>query len=80
MNTQEILCKLNEIFQDVFDDEDLQVSMETTAQDIEEWDSLMHISLIVSVENTFQIKFSMEEVAEMKNVGEMVKMILEKIQ
>lgn len=70
MTTQEIFEKLNEIFSDVFD-EDITVTAETTSADIEDWDSLTHITLISEVEDAFGIKFSMKEVLEMKNVGEM---------
>ena len=70
--------KLNTIFQDVFDDPDITVQAETSAEDIEDWDSLAQISLIVAVEEEFGIKFSVEEATSMKNVGEMVQFILEK--
>ena len=74
MNRQEIFEKLNEIFSDVFD-EDITVTPETTANDIEEWDSLTHITLISEVEDAFGIKFAMKDVLGMKNVGEMVDII-----
>lgn len=71
MTRQEIYSKLNEVFSDVFD-EDIVVTDETTAADIEDWDSLTHITLISEVEDTFGIHFSMNAVLSMKNVGEMV--------
>ena len=71
----EIYERLNEVFQDVFDDDSLIVNENTTASDIEDWDSLSHITLIASVEDEFRMKFSMKEVVEMKNVGEMVALI-----
>ena len=71
----EIYERLNEVFQDVFDDDSLTVTPNTTASDIEDWDSLSHITLIASVEDEFRMKFSMKEVVEMKNVGEMVTII-----
>ena len=74
MTRQEIFEKLNEVFSDVFD-EDITVTAETTSADIEEWDSLTHITLISEVEDAFDMKFSMKEVVEMKNVGEMVTII-----
>jgi len=74
MNRQEIFEKLNEIFSDVFD-EDITVTPETTANDIEEWDSLTHITLISEVEDAFDIKFAMKDVLGMKNVGEMADII-----
>lgn len=71
----EIYERLNEVFQDVFDDDSLCVNQRTTAADIEDWDSLSHITLIAAVEDEFRMKFSMKEVVEMKNVGEMVALI-----
>ena len=70
MTRQEIFEKLNEVFSDVFDEE-ITVTPETTSSDIEEWDSLTHITLISEVEETFGVKFSMKDVLGMKNVGEM---------
>lgn len=78
MTKEEIYNALDEVFQDVFDDEEIHVTAETTADDIEDWDSLEHINLVVAVENKFGIKFNMNEVTTMKNVGEMVDIILER--
>ena len=77
MSRAEILEKVNEIFRDVFDDESIEIVESTTADDIEDWDSLEHINLIAAVEQEFGIKFSMGQVVSMKNVGEMVDIILE---
>lgn len=71
----EIYERLNEVFQDVFDDDSITVTAATTAADIEDWDSLSHITLVSAVEDEFRMKFSMKEVVEMKNVGEMVAII-----
>ncbi len=71
----EIYERRNEVFQDVFDDDSLIVNENTTASDIEDWDSLSHITLVAAVEDEFRMKFSMKEVVEMKNVGEMVAII-----
>lgn len=78
MTEDQIYEALNEVFRDVFDDESIEVSAETTAEDIEDWDSLEHINLVVAVEKRFDVKFSMGEVTGMKNVGEMVGIILER--
>lgn len=78
MTREEIFKGLNEVFSDVFD-EDIIVNDNTTADDIEDWDSLEHINLIVAVENKFGIKFNIGEVNKMKNVGEMVDLILSKL-
>lgn len=74
MTRQEIFEKLNEIFSDVFD-ESITVTDATTSADIEDWDSLTHITLISEVEDAFGIKFSMKDVLGMKNVGEMADII-----
>ncbi len=71
----EIFDRLNDIFRDVFDDDSLTVNAQTTAADIEEWDSLSHITLVGAVEDEFRMKFSMKEVVEMKNVGEMAQIV-----
>lgn len=70
--------RLNEVFQNVFDDDDITVDRETTADDIDDWDSLEHIRLIAAVEREFSVKFSMKEVSAMKNVGEMMDIIEER--
>jgi acyl carrier protein len=79
MTREEVYEKLNEIFQDVFDDGDITVNDETTAADIDGWDSLMHITLVGTVEDEFDIKFSVKDIAAMKNVGQMVDRILEEV-
>ena len=72
---QEIFDRLNDVFRDVFDDDSLTVTAATTAADIEDWDSLSHITLESAVEDEFRMKFSMKEVVEMKNVGEMAAIV-----
>ena len=80
MTREEVYETLNGVFQDVFDDEGIEVNDETTSDDIEDWDSLEHINLMAAVESEFGIKFSMGQVVTMKNVGEMVDIILQKVQ
>ncbi len=75
MDRDEILRDLNEVFRDVFDDESITVDEETTAEDVDGWDSLEHINLIAAVEQEFGVKFSMGQVVSMKNVGEMMDII-----
>ena len=77
MSRDEILLKTTNIFRDVFDDESLVITDDTTAADIEDWDSLTHITLVNEIEDAYNYKFSMKEVLGMKNVGEMLD-ILEK--
>lgn len=79
MTREAIFEKLTEVFRDVFDDEEIVLEESTNAMDIEEWDSLAQISLIVAIEQEFSIKFTMQEVTEMKNVGEMVSVLLERV-
>lgn len=78
MSKEQIMERLTEIFRDVFDDESIEISDSTTANDIEAWDSLEHITLISAVEKAFKMRFTMREVSGMKNVGEMAGIILER--
>lgn len=75
---EEIFERLNGVFRDVFDDDSITVSEDTTANDIEDWDSLNHITLIDAVESEFNVRFTMGEVSGMKNVGEMAQIIKER--
>ena len=75
MSREEIFQKVQEIFRDVFDDEELTISDLTNSDEIEDWDSLEHISLIVSMEKEFSMKFDIKEVNKLENVGQMVDMI-----
>jgi acyl carrier protein len=69
MNT---IAKLKDIFLDVLDLDELDLTRETTANDVDEWDSLSHIMLIVNIEKSFKIRFTSKEIQRWKNVGEMV--------
>ena len=75
LSKQEIFERLDQVFQDVFDDDDIHVTPETTAKDIDDWDSLEHIRLLAAVEREFGMRFKMGEVSAMKNVGEMAGII-----
>ncbi|MEG0338374.1 MAG: acyl carrier protein [Oscillospiraceae bacterium] len=75
MSRTEIFAQLNEVFRDIFDNENITVADTTEAKDIKGWDSLTHINLIVAVEDCFDIKFGMGDVVTMKNVGEMADII-----
>ena len=79
MERQEIFEKLNEIFTDVLDLDECNLTDETSANDIEEWDSLSHIQLIVAIEKAFKIKFTSLEIMKWNNVGEMVDSMMEKL-
>lgn len=75
MQQQEIWDTLTDIFQDTFEDPDITLHPETTADDIEDWDSLTHIQLLVAIEQAFSVRFNTGEVAKLANVGEMVALI-----
>ena len=75
MDRAEIYKKLTDVFRDVFDDDMLEICDITTANDIEDWDSLSHISLLTSVEDELGVKFDMKAVVSLKNVGERVDLI-----
>lgn len=78
MDKEKVKARLNEVFRDVFDDEDIVLSEDTTADDIDGWDSLEHITLISAVEKAFKMRFTMKEVSGMKNVGEMIDIVAER--
>ena len=80
MSREEIMEKVTEIFRDVFDDEELDILDSTNSDDIEDWDSLEHISLIVSMEKEFNMKFDIKEVNKIENVGEMIDLIMRKME
>jgi acyl carrier protein len=79
MEHSEIIKKLNEIFIDVLDNPDIVLKDETSANDIEEWDSLNHIQLVVAVEKSFKVKFTAKEIQSWKNVSEMCNSISDKL-
>jgi acyl carrier protein len=68
--------RLNEIFREMFDDDEIQINDDTTAGDIDGWDSIAHIMLVLAVEREFQIKLTAAEVGELKNVGQMIDLII----
>ena len=78
MDKNEILVKVQEIFQDVLDNDEIELTFETTADDVDEWDSLSHIQLIVAIEKAFKVKFTSKEIMSWANVGEMLDCILSK--
>lgn len=79
MERNEILERLNSVFRDVFGDDTITVADSTTAADIEDWESLTHMTLISAVEEEFDISFNMKDVVKMKNVGNMVDIIQKEI-
>lgn len=78
MDKNQVLEKLQTIFSNIMDLEGKAISFETTAEDIEEWDSLSHVQLVLSIEKEFGIKFTSREILSWKNVGEMIDSIVSK--
>ena len=78
MNRDAVWPPLTKVFHDVFDDDEITISDQTTANDVEDWDSISHVQLIVAIEERFRIKFKTGELAGLKNVGEMVTLIAER--
>ena len=70
---------MNTIFCEVFDDDSIKISDNMTSADIEEWDSLNHITLVVNIEKIFGLKLNLSEVVKLENIGEMIDLILKKI-
>jgi acyl carrier protein len=79
MEQKEILLDLNSIFRNLFKDQTINLSLETKASDIDDWDSLNHAMMIAAVEKHFQIKFELMEMLQFKNVGSMVEVIEKKL-
>lgn len=79
MTHSEIMEIVQRIFREVFDDDTLVIEDSTNSSDIEDWDSLEHITLVVSMEKEFGLKFDLKEVNELANVGEMVDLIASKL-
>jgi len=78
MTSDEVLSQVSDIIRDVLDQPDIGISLTTTADDVEGWDSFNHINIMVAVEAHFHIKINTAEVEELKNVGELVDMVLHK--
>ena len=78
--TREMLFDgVQDIFRDIFDEDDMVIEDKTTSDDVEEWDSLNHINLVSAIEKEFEIKFALGELMELKDVGAMIDLILEKL-
>ena len=77
MTREEAFKRLTDVFREVFDDDSIELNEETTSDDVEDWDSFEHINLVVAVEKEFSFKIPMGKVITMKNVGEMVDIILD---
>ncbi len=78
MDHNQVLTEVNSIFKNVLDDDTIILTDTTTANDVEEWDSLNNIQLVVAIEKHFKLKFTTSEIQSWKNVGEMCRAILQK--
>ena len=75
MNETDIYAKLTTVFHDVFDDDSITVTPDLTAKDVDGWDSLTHIRLMLTVERAFKVKFSTPEIGKLEKVGDLVALI-----
>jgi acyl carrier protein len=76
---EDIINRLNKIFREVFEDSSISITKEMTANDVEKWDSLSHLTMISAVEKEFGIKFKLKELVSMKNVGDLMMAVASKI-
>lgn len=79
MDNTEMLNKIQDIFRDVFDEDELVISNKTNADEIEDWDSLNHINLVSAIEKEFGIKFALGELQNLKDVGDMIDLMIKKM-
>ena len=79
MTQRDIFIEVQQIFRDVFDDQELIIDNNTNSDSVDNWDSLNHINLVVAIERKFEIKFKLGELQNLKNVGEMINLLKEKI-
>jgi acyl carrier protein len=79
MNKEEVLKIVGDILRDILHQPGLAVTEATSAQNIERWDSITHVNILMTVERTFKIRFSLGEIKQLRNVGEMVNLILQKL-
>ena len=75
MDDAQIYAGLAKVFQDVFDEDSIVVTPELSAKDVDGWDSLTHIRLILTIEKAFKVKFSTSEIVKLQNVGDLVALI-----
>ena len=76
--TDQIRGRLTNVFRDVFDDDALEVHSAMSAEDVDGWDSLMHVRLMLSVERTFAVRFTASEIGKLKTVGDLIELIARK--
>ena len=79
MDESQIYTRLDDVFQDVFDETSIKVTPNLSAKDVDGWDSLTHIRLILTIEKAFKIKFSTSEIGKLENVGDLVAIMKGKV-
>ena len=79
MTRKEVFNGVQDIFRDIFDEDDMVIEDKTNSDGVEEWDSLNHINLVSAIEKEFEIRFALGELMELKNVGAMIDLMVEKI-
>jgi acyl carrier protein len=79
MDEKQIYARLSEVFESVFDDDSIQLTPALTAKDVDGWDSLTHIRLLLTVERSFKVKFSTTEIGKLEDVGGLVALIQKKL-
>ena len=79
MDSEGIMARLNEVFREAFMDDSVGVTPETTAADIPGWDSMMHVTLVVAIEEAFGVHFTSREVGAFRNVGDVAALLSEKL-
>ena len=79
MTRKELFDGVQDIFRDIFDEDDMVIEDKTTSDDVEEWDSLNHINLVSAIEKEFEIRFALGELMELKDVGAMIDLMVKKL-
>ena len=79
MTRKEVFNGVQDIFRDIFDEDDMVIEDKTNSDDVEEWDSLNHINLVSAIEKEFEIRFALGELMALKDVGAMIDLMTEKL-
>jgi len=79
MDSNTLLAELQPIFRDILDQPDLVLTRDSSAKNVEDWDSLAHINLVTAIEKKFKIRFALSELQGLKNVGEMIDLMIVKL-
>ena len=79
MDSSSLLPRVEQVFKDLFDEPELQLNREMTADDVEAWDSLSHVNLVAQIESEFSVRFALGEIQSLTNVGDMLDLLAEKL-